>query len=83
MFGCTWFSNSIHKMVIENEEEFFECRAPFLSVFGDGDKETLARREDILQNVLNIKTLSEDFIERLFKNQDQLYSQKKLALNNI
>lgn len=48
MFGCTWFSNSIHKMVIENEEEFFECRAPFLSVFGDGDKETLARREDIL-----------------------------------
>ena len=50
---------------MDKEEEFYECKAPYIAVLSQNQKEVLLNREEILNKVLNIKTLSESFIERL------------------
>ena len=70
IFDCGKFRDQISNIVLENEEAFYECKAPFLSVIPDEFKKQLKRREEILNNVLDLKTLRGDFMDRLFKNED-------------
>ena len=52
-------------MILDNEEEFYECKAPFIAVLSENHKEVLLNREEILNKVLKIKTLNDSFLERL------------------